>query len=180
MGRRTHALLADGDNAQRCVDLKSLADGAGEVGGAGLDAEFRAVCGLANSPFCNISRPEDDYNPVSMQVNGVTSYIPPMYQVGTPAGAGTGNGFAPYDASLGANARFLSPFMPEMQDQDPVYFDLTSRFYFQGQCAFYLCRPEDLQRVLIDYEFFSNEYLECPVHRRHIDLLKPYLPWHNA
>lgn len=76
--------------------------------------------GLANSPFCNVSRPEDDYNPVSMQVNGVTSYIPPMYQVGTPAGAGAGNGFAPYDASLGANARFLSPFMPEMQDQDPV------------------------------------------------------------
>lgn len=76
--------------------------------------------GLANSPFCNVSRPEDDYNPVSMLVNGVPSYIPPMYQVGTPTGAGAGNGFAPYDASLGANARFLSPFMPEMQDQDPV------------------------------------------------------------
>lgn len=71
---------------------------------------------LANSPFCNVHRPEDDYQPTS--VGG--SLIPPMYQVGVPAAAGTGTGFAAYDASLGDNARFMAPYMPETQDEDPI------------------------------------------------------------
>jgi hypothetical protein len=48
--------------------------------------------------------------------------IPPMYNVGVPASiarAGA-SGFMPYDASLGDNARFMSPYMPETMDQDPV------------------------------------------------------------
>ena len=71
---------------------------------------------LASSPFCNVHRPEDDYLPVSIG----TSQIPPMYQVGVPAAAGTGTGWAPYDASLGDSAKFLVPFLPETQDQDPI------------------------------------------------------------
>jgi ABC-type phosphate transport system substrate-binding protein len=72
--------------------------------------------GGANSPFCNVRRVEDDYPPVSKG----GSQIPPMYNVGVPAAAGPGLGLVPYDASLGDNARFLAPYMPEMQDQDPI------------------------------------------------------------
>mgnify|MGYP001550252104 CR=1 FL=1 len=71
---------------------------------------------LANSPFCNVRRPEDDYAPVSKS----GSQIPPMYNVGTPAAAGPGLGLVPYDAAIGDNARFLSPYMPEQMDQDPI------------------------------------------------------------
>jgi hypothetical protein len=71
---------------------------------------------LASSPFCNVRRPEDDYAPVTKG----TSQIPPMYNVGVPASAGTGLGLVPYDASLGDNARFLAPYMPETMDQDPI------------------------------------------------------------
>ena len=71
---------------------------------------------LANSPFCNVRRPEDDYQPVAKS----GSQIPPMYSVGVPAAAGTGLGLVPYDAALGDNARFLSPYLPEQMDQDPI------------------------------------------------------------
>jgi ABC-type phosphate transport system substrate-binding protein len=71
---------------------------------------------LANSPFCNVRRPEDDYQPVAKG----GSQIPPMYSVGVPAAAGTGLGLVPYDAALGDNARFLSPYLPEQMDQDPI------------------------------------------------------------
>lgn len=76
-------------------------------------AVYRA---LANSPFCNVRRPEDDYPPVTKG----GSQIPPMYQVGVPTGAGTGLGLVPYNPALGSSARFLSPYMPEQMDQDPI------------------------------------------------------------
>jgi ABC-type phosphate transport system substrate-binding protein len=71
---------------------------------------------LANSPFCNVRRPDDDYAPVSKG----GSPIPPMYNVGLPASAGTGLGLVPYDPALGDNARFLAPYMIEQMDQDPI------------------------------------------------------------
>jgi hypothetical protein len=77
--------------------------------------------GLANSIFCNVRRPEDKNVPV----NKGGSFIPPMYQVGLPLGAGgptrvSSQGLVPFDPTLGENARFLAPYMPEMQDQDPI------------------------------------------------------------
>jgi ABC-type phosphate transport system substrate-binding protein len=76
-------------------------------------AVYRA---LANSPFCNIRRPDDDHPPVSRS----GSVIPPMYNVGVPAAAGTGLGLVPYDPVLGDNPRFMAPYHVEMQDQDPI------------------------------------------------------------
>jgi len=70
---------------------------------------------LANSPFCNVHRAEDDYQPVGVG----TSQIPPMWQVGVPASAGTGTGWAPLDPELGFS-QGLSPYMPEEMDQDPI------------------------------------------------------------
>jgi cytochrome P450 len=46
-----------------------------------------------------------------------------------------------------------------MQDEQPVYFDPTFRFYFGGQGAWHVYRHTDVQRVLSDYEVFSNEYM---------------------
>ena len=76
---------------------------------------------LASAPFCNIRRPEDKNTPVNK--NG--SFIPPMYQVGLAPGAGGptlvgSQGLVPYDPALGDNARFMAPYMSEMQDQDPI------------------------------------------------------------
>jgi cytochrome P450 len=46
-----------------------------------------------------------------------------------------------------------------MQDKQPVYFDPAFRFYFGGQGAWQVFRHNDVQRVLSDYEVFSNEYM---------------------
>jgi hypothetical protein len=70
---------------------------------------------LANSPFCNVRRPNDAYPPVSRS----GSVIPPMYHVGVPSGT-TGLGLVPYDPVLGVSPRLLSPYYPELQDQDPI------------------------------------------------------------
>lgn len=47
----------------------------------------------------------------------------------------------------------------QMQDEQPVYFDPAFRFYFGGQGAWQVYRHRDVQRVLSDYEVFSNEYM---------------------
>jgi hypothetical protein len=61
-------------------------------------AVYRA---LANSPFCNIRRPEDDYPPVSRS----GSMIPEMFDVGVPASAAPGLGLVPFNPALGSNIR---------------------------------------------------------------------------
>lgn len=47
----------------------------------------------------------------------------------------------------------------QMQEEQPVYFDPAFRFYFGGQGAWQVFRHKDVQRVLSDYEVFSNEYM---------------------
>jgi cytochrome P450 len=47
----------------------------------------------------------------------------------------------------------------QMQEEQPVYFDSAFRFYFGGQGAWHVFRHKDVQRVLSDYEVFSNEYM---------------------
>lgn len=103
------------------VNFQQTAVGGATVIPTGSNTTQTAIYrALASSPFCNIRRPEDKTVPV----NKGGSFIPPMYQVGLPAGAGgpaTGSqGLVPYDPALGDNARFLAPYMPEMQDQDPI------------------------------------------------------------
>ncbi|UPK66949.1 cytochrome P450 [Chitinophaga filiformis] len=46
-----------------------------------------------------------------------------------------------------------------MRDEQPVYFDPAFRFYFGGQGAWQVFHHKDVQRVLSDYEVFSNEYM---------------------
>jgi len=46
-----------------------------------------------------------------------------------------------------------------MQDEQAVYFDQAFRFYFGGQGAWQVFHHKDVQRVLSDYEVFSNEYM---------------------
>jgi hypothetical protein len=104
------------------VNFQQTAPGNSTVIPTGSNATQTAIYrALASSPFCNIRRPEDKNVPV----NKGGSFIPPMYQVGLPAGAGGptlvgSQGLVPYDAALGDNARFMAPYMPEMQDQDPI------------------------------------------------------------
>ena len=47
----------------------------------------------------------------------------------------------------------------QMQDEQAVYFDQAFRFYFGGQGAWQVFHHKDVQRVLSDYEVFSNEYM---------------------
>lgn len=47
----------------------------------------------------------------------------------------------------------------QMPDEQPVYFDPSFRFYFGGQGAWQVFHHRDVQRVLSDYEVFSNEYM---------------------
>jgi hypothetical protein len=104
------------------VNFQQTAIGGSAIIPTGSNATQTVVYrALASSPFCNIRRPEDKNAPV----NKSGSVIPPMYQVGLPAGAGGpalvgSQGLVPYDPALGDNARFLAPYMPEMQDQDPI------------------------------------------------------------
>ncbi len=83
-------------------------------------AVYRA---LANSPFCNNKRPEDKWAPVTLPANFTlgfnSSQIPEMTNVGVPAGAGTGLGWAPQLIGS-ANAGNLSPYVNEYMDQDPI------------------------------------------------------------
>lgn len=100
------------------VNFQQTAVGNASVIPAGSTATQTAVYrALANSSFCNVRRPEDDYAPVAVG----SSQIPPMYNIGPlPAAAGPGLGLVPFDPSGGAAARSLSPYMPEMMDQDPI------------------------------------------------------------
>ncbi|MBW8686933.1 cytochrome P450 [Chitinophaga rhizophila] len=47
----------------------------------------------------------------------------------------------------------------ELRNEQAIYFDSTFRFYFGGQGAWQVFRHKDVQRVLSDYEVFSNEYM---------------------
>ncbi|SHN19108.1 cytochrome P450 [Chitinophaga sp. CF418] len=46
-----------------------------------------------------------------------------------------------------------------MREEQPVYFDPAFRFYFGAQGAWQVFHHKDVQRVLSDYEVFSNEYM---------------------
>jgi hypothetical protein len=102
------------------VNFQQTAPSSGSVPTGSTTTQAVIYRALANSPFCNIRRPEDK----NLPVNKGGSFIPPMYQVGVPASIGgpaTGNqGLVPYDPSLGDNARFMAPYMTEMQDEDPI------------------------------------------------------------
>lgn len=52
-----------------------------------------------------------------------------------------------------------STWYQQMQTENPVYYDPDFRFYFGGQGAWQVFRHKDVQRVLSDYEYFSNEYM---------------------
>jgi ABC-type phosphate transport system substrate-binding protein len=103
---------------------------------AGYPAESHlAFRTLANSPFCNVHRPNDTYLAVTVPPNstlaqikaGTAKVIPPVFDVGAaPAGSGgvtLPGGTArlrsligdPLAADFGDDVSF-----PEMQDQDPV------------------------------------------------------------
>lgn len=92
-------------------------------GPAGSDTVTNAVYrALAASPFCNVYRPEDDYQPTGLPANPALGFnasrLPEMTSIALPAGI-VGTGLAPhYPAS--ANPRNLSPYLPEFMDQDPV------------------------------------------------------------
>ena len=79
--------------------------------------------GLANSPFCNNKRPDDDWPPVTLPANPTLGYhasqIPEMINVGVPTSAGSGLGYTT-QALRTTNAKNLSPFLNEYTDQDPI------------------------------------------------------------
>lgn len=52
-----------------------------------------------------------------------------------------------------------SAWFQQMQIENPVYYDASFTFYFGGQGAWQVFRHKDVQRVLSDYEVFSNEYM---------------------
>jgi len=80
-------------------------------------AVYRA---LANSPFCNVKRPDDDWPPVTLPAGPFhSSQIPEMTAVGVPAGAGPGLGWSS-QLRGSANPKNLSPFLNEYMDQDPI------------------------------------------------------------
>jgi len=78
---------------------------------------------LAGSPFCNNKRPDDDWAPVTLPANTIlglnASQIPEMINVGVPASAGTGLGFAMQEAGT-SNAKIMSPYLNEYVDEDPI------------------------------------------------------------
>ncbi|HYQ03169.1 MAG TPA: hypothetical protein VER96_31060 [Polyangiaceae bacterium] len=86
-------------------------------------AQAAVYRGLAGSPFCNNKRPDDDWQPVSLDANGTlglnASQIPEMSNVGVPASAGTGLGFTT-QLKGSTNAKNLSPYLNEYTDQDPI------------------------------------------------------------
>jgi hypothetical protein len=78
---------------------------------------------LANSPFCNVKRPEDKWQPNTMPANTTrgffASQIPEMINVGVPGGAGTGLGYAPH-LKNSTFAKSMGPYFNEYSDQDPI------------------------------------------------------------
>ena len=84
------------------------------------NAVYRAAAG---SPFCNNKRPEDKWQPTNLAANATlgfnSSFIPEMTNVGVPASAGTGLGFAT-QAKGSTNAQNMGPYLNEYADQDPI------------------------------------------------------------
>src|SRR6185369_9819161 len=72
---------------------------------------------------CNVKRPDDDWAPVTLAANATlgfnASQIPEMVNVGVPASAGVGLGFAPFLRGS-SNATNLSPYLTEYMDEDPI------------------------------------------------------------
>lgn len=83
------------------------------------NAVYRA---LANSPFCNVYRPDSDHPPTGLAANAALGFnastIPEMTTITLPAGI-VGTGRAPHFPGS-TNPRNLSPYLPEYHDQDPV------------------------------------------------------------
>lgn len=52
-----------------------------------------------------------------------------------------------------------SSWYQKMQRETPVYFDPSFSFYFGARGGWQVFRYKDVQRVLGDYEVFSNEYM---------------------
>jgi ABC-type phosphate transport system substrate-binding protein len=122
-----HAFRRDDESGTTDVFL-------GQLGLSGVDFAAAAPSGanavqtavyraLARSPFCNNKRPDDDWQPVTLPANATlgffSSQIPEMTNVGLPASAGPGLGYAT-QAKGSANAKNMGPFFNEYSDQDPI------------------------------------------------------------
>ncbi|HYQ03170.1 MAG TPA: hypothetical protein VER96_31065 [Polyangiaceae bacterium] len=86
-------------------------------------AQAAAYRALSGSPFCNNKRPDDDWQPLTLEANATlglhASQIPEMSNVGIPTSVATGLGYTTL-LKGSTNAKNVAPYLNEYTDQDPI------------------------------------------------------------